>query len=139
VTATKTSLLIQSFFPSYRRRSPHFRMRHRVIGGCNRIYFVEHAASISRMETSRHLLPANLDTVGRTTAEADSHQSVPHRGGPGSVSGQRAWDLWRTGWRGELFCFEYFGFPLSVSFLQCSISHSSVTRVTKTLAQIGLA
>ena len=29
--------------------------------------------------------------------------------------------------------FEYFGFLLSVSFLQCSIIHSSVTGVTKTL------
>ena len=59
-----------------------------MIGGWNRIYFVEHAAAIFRMETSRYFLPANLDGVGRATAEADSRQSVRHRGGPGSVSGQ---------------------------------------------------
>jgi hypothetical protein len=59
-----------------------------MIAGWSRIYFVEHAAPIFRMETSRYFLPANLDGVGRTTAETDSRQSVPLCGGPGSVSGQ---------------------------------------------------
>jgi hypothetical protein len=44
-------------------------MRHRVIGGWNGIYFVEHAASFFRMETLCYLLPANVDGVGRVTAE----------------------------------------------------------------------
>jgi hypothetical protein len=44
-------------------------MRHLVIVGWNGIYFVEHAASIFRMETSCYFLPANVDGVGRVTAE----------------------------------------------------------------------
>jgi hypothetical protein len=32
------------------------------------------------------------------------------------------WDLWWTKWHWDRFFPEYFGFPLSVSFHQCSIT-----------------
>jgi hypothetical protein len=31
------------------------------------------------------------------------------------------WDLWWTKWHWDRFFFEFFGFPLSVSFHRCSI------------------
>jgi hypothetical protein len=32
------------------------------------------------------------------------------------------WDLWWTKWHWDKFFYEYFGFRLSVSFHQCSIT-----------------
>jgi hypothetical protein len=32
------------------------------------------------------------------------------------------WDLWWTKWHWDRFFPEYFGFPLSISFLRCSIT-----------------
>jgi hypothetical protein len=35
--------------------------------------------------------------------------------------GQSMWDLWWTKWHWDRFFSEYFSFPLSISFQQCSI------------------
>jgi hypothetical protein len=45
-----------------------------------------------------------------------------HCGGPGSIAGQFMWDLWWTKWHWNRFPPECFGFPLSLSFLRCSIT-----------------
>jgi hypothetical protein len=36
------------------------------------------------------------------------------------------WDLWWTNWHWDRFFSEYFGFPLSVSFHQCSITRKNL-------------
>jgi len=38
-----------------------------------------------------------------------------------SIPDQSPWDVWWTNWRWDKFSSDYFGFPLSVSFHQCSI------------------
>ena len=43
-----------------------------------------------------------------------------HRGGPGSIPSQSMWDLWWKKWHWDKFFPEYFGFPMSISFHQCS-------------------
>jgi hypothetical protein len=35
------------------------------------------------------------------------------------------WDLWWTKWHLDRFLSEYFGFPLSISFHQCSINRKN--------------
>ena len=51
-----------------------------------------------------------------------------HRGGMGSIPDQSMWDLWWTECHWDGFLCQYFSFPLSVSFHQCSIPiHSPTT------------
>jgi hypothetical protein len=47
-------------------------------------------------------------------------QAVSHCGGPGSIPEQSMWDLWWTEWQWGYLCYEYLGFPLSLSFHRCS-------------------
>ena len=47
-----------------------------MIGGWNRICFVQHAATIFRMETSRYFLPANLDGAGPRLRRTVSSRSL---------------------------------------------------------------
>jgi len=56
--------------------------------------------------------------VGRTAS---------NRRKPSSIWGQLLWDLCFTKWHCDKFLAEYFVFPLSVSFLQCSSNLSSST------------
>jgi len=46
----------------------------------------------------------------------------------GSIWGQWMWDLWWTKWNWDRFSSEYFHFPFSLPFDQCSIHiYSSIT------------
>jgi len=50
------------------------------------------------------------------------------RGSPDSIPGQSVWHLWWTRWHCDRFLSQYFSFPLSVPFHQCSIPiHSPTT------------
>jgi len=55
----------------------------------------------------------------RTTVQAVSRR--PLEAGSGSNPEQPTWDLLRTDWQWHGVFSEYFAFPLSVSFHQCSI------------------
>jgi len=44
-----------------------------------------------------------------------------YRGELGSIPGQSLWDFWWQKWHWDRYFFEFFGFPLSVSFYLCSI------------------
>jgi hypothetical protein len=43
----------------------------------------------------------------------------------GSIPDQSMWDLWWTKWHWDRFFFQYFGFPLSVSFHRCYITRKN--------------
>jgi hypothetical protein len=129
VTATETSLLMESVLSIIPTTIAAFWNEAPLIGGCNRIYFVEHAACIFRMDTSRYLVPANLEGVGRATVPC---RPSPRRPGIRPQASERGICGGRVG-AGNCFASSTSVFPPSISFLQCSLSHSSVTRVTKTL------
>ena len=50
----------------------------------------------------------------------DQSRGFHHRV-PCSLPGQSMWNLWWKKWEWDRFFSKYFGFPLSVSFCQCSI------------------
>ena len=55
-----------------------------------------------------------------TMAEAVSHRLLTMEA-PGLIPGQSSWGLWWTQWWWDRFFSDYFSFPVSLSFQQCSI------------------
>ena len=83
-----------------------------------------HIVIITNVGFSRLLLPfclAALLLVFNSTVPWLSYTLACHLRCPGSIPVQPMWDLWWTTLHWDMFVPEYFGFPLSVSFHQCSI------------------
>jgi hypothetical protein len=86
------------------------------------LYIIFLAVRTAKCESRPWLYIQRRSADKKRSARAQERCYFFHCGSPVSIQDQSMWDLWRTKWHWDRFFTEYFGFPLSISFHQCSIT-----------------